>query len=126
MTKVRRLQLYRILRHFFVGCGWLIFLYEWIYVSYQTPGREQATLVFVLIPSLLLIQSGIYVWIAHNKRLATQGRRGLATRYTSPVFSRDHLGRRLIVDDRTLLGKEIVISVDGDSKSYTAVKEVCG
>ena len=122
MSEAREFKLYRFLRNFIVGCGWLLFLYEWINVSYQTPRRERITLAFVLIPSLFFIQFCIYLWIAHNKRLATQGNRGIATRYTSPAFSQDHLGRRLILDDGALFCKEITVSVDGDSKSYTAAK----
>jgi hypothetical protein len=120
MSEASKFRLYRFLRYFFVGCGWLIFVYEWIHVSYDTPRRDQLTLAYVLIFSLPLIQAGIYFWIAHNRRLSTQGRRGLATRYTSPAYSEDRLGRRLIFNDGALLSKEIVVSVEGNSKLYAA------
>jgi hypothetical protein len=81
------------------------------------------TLVLVLFPSLLLIHAGAAGWIAHSKRLAARGMRGRVTRYTSPVFSQDHLGRRLLMDERLVGSREIVISIDGESKSYTPAVE---
>lgn len=122
MSEASKFRLYRFLRYFFVGCGWLIFVYEWIHVSHDTSGRDQLTLTYVLVLSLLLIQAGICFWIAHNRRLSTQGRRGLTTRYTSPAYSEDRLGRRLIFNDGALLSREIVVSVNGNSKLYAAKK----
>jgi len=55
-----------------------MFIYEWIRVSHETPGKDQITIVFVLVPSLLLIHAGVSLWIAHNKRLAANGKRGLS------------------------------------------------
>lgn len=123
MSKARRFQSHRLLRYVLAGCGWLIVFYEWIHVSQQAPGRDEMTLILVLIPSLLVIHAGATAWIMHNKRLAVRGKRGLVSRYTSPVFSQDHLGRRLILDERSLRGKEIDIFIDGDSKSYTLAAE---
>jgi hypothetical protein len=126
MSNRHKLRFYRFLRRISAGCGWLLYFYEWIHVSYNTPGREQISFVFILVPSLFLIHAGIRIWIGHNKRLAAQGRRGLSTRYTSPVFSTDHLGRRLCLGDNSLLCKEIVVWIDGDSKFYAAAPEVSG
>ena len=119
----RKAQLYPYLRRVSAGCGWLLFGYEWVHVSYQTPRKEQLVFVAILVTSLLLIHAGIHFWIAHNKRLAARGSRGLITRYTSPVFSQDHLGRQLFLDERSLLGREIVVSISGDCKFYVAVPE---
>lgn len=79
----------------------LIVLFEWIHVSRQTPGIEKLTLLLFLIPALL-IQFGVTVWICHRKRIATRGERGLLSRYTSPVFSQDSLGRRFMMDERVI------------------------
>ncbi len=126
MSRAHKMQLYRVLRYFLAECGWLMFIYEWIRVSRETPGKDQITLVFVLVPSLLLIHAGVSVWIAHNKSLAANGKRGLVTRYISPAFSRDHLGRQLIMESGWLSCSEIVVSIDGDSKCYTPRAEVGG
>jgi len=115
--------LYSFLRRLTAGIGWLLFGYEWVHVSAQTPGKEQIVFVIILVTSLLLIHVGIHSWIAHNNRLAAKGRRGLATRYTSPVFSQDHLGRQLLLDASSLLSREIVVSINGDCKVYAAALE---
>jgi len=68
MSRAHKLQLYRVLRYFLAECGWLMFIYEWIRVSHETPGKDQITIVFVLVPSLLLIHAGVSLWIAHVLR----------------------------------------------------------
>ena len=118
MPTARRFH-HRLIRYLAAGCGWLLVFYGWINVSHQTPGSDRLRLVFVLIPSLLLIHAGATAWIEHGKRLAVRGKRGLVTRYTSPVFLQDHFGRRLIMEEGLLSGKEIYISITGDVKSYT-------
>lgn len=118
-----RTKSYRFLRYIIAGSGWLLFLYEWIRVSHQAPGRDELTLILVLLPSLFLIHVSATAWIAHSKRLAARGKRGLVTRYTSPVFSQDHLGRQLRLDKSSTVSKEIIVSIDGDAKSYTPAAE---
>jgi hypothetical protein len=119
----RQIQLYPYLRRITAGCGWLLFGYEWVHVSYQTPRKEQLVFVAILVSSLLLIHASIHFWVAHNKRLAAKGKRGLMTRYTSPVFSQDHLGRQLFLNEGSLLSREIVVSIDGNCKFYAAAVE---
>lgn len=123
MIGERKSQMYSCLRRISSGCGWLLFGYEWVHVSYQTPRKEQLVFVMILVASLLLIHTSIHFWVAHNKRLAAQGKRGLITRYTSPVFLQDHLGRQLFLDERSLLSREIVVSINGDCKFYAAAPE---
>jgi hypothetical protein len=123
VSTVPRTKSPSLLRYVFAGCGWLVVFYEWVHVSHQAPGRDELTLVLVLIPSLFLIHAGASAWIAHSKRLAVRGKRGLVTRYTSPVFTQDHLGRRLLMDERSIGSKEIVISIHGDAKFYTPAAE---
>lgn len=119
MPDAPKIRIYRRLRYLVAGCGWLLVLYEWFHVSQETPYRDELTLVLVLIPSLVLIHAGVTAWIAHSKRLAARGKRGRATRYTSPVYTQDHLGRRLIMDEKAPSCKEINISIDGDVKTYS-------
>ena len=123
MSIVPRTKSSSLFRYVFAGIGWLVVLYEWVHVSHQAPGRDELTLVLVLIPSLFLIHAGASAWISHSKRLAIRGKRGLVTRYTSPVFTQDHLGRRLLMDERSIRSKEITISIHGDAKSYTPAAE---
>lgn len=123
MSKIGTLH-YRLIRYLAAGCGWLIVSYEWLHVSQQAPGRDEITLVLVLIPSLFLIHGGAIAWISHSKRLAARGKRGLITRYTSPVFLQDHLGRKLIINEKSLDSKEIEITIDGEVKSYAPAAEI--
>ena len=123
MSSVHRTKSYTFLRYIIAGSGWLIIFYEWIRVSRQAPGRDELTLILVLIPSLFLIHVGASSWIAHSRRLAARGKRGLVTRYTSPVFSHDHLGRQLLFDKGSIGSKEVIVSIDGNAKSYTPAPE---
>ena len=123
MSTVHRSKSYTLLRYIIAGSGWLLIFYEWIRVSHQAPGRDELTLILVLIPSLFLIHAGAIAWIAHSRRLAARGKRGRVTRYTSPAFSQDHLGRQLLIDKSSIGSKEIIVSIDGDSKSYTPAAE---
>jgi hypothetical protein len=102
--------------------GWALFLVEWVRVSFQTPHSDEIVLVVVLALSLLLIHLGTYSWIAHNKRIAAKGKRGLLTPYASPDFSHDSLGRMLIIDRAIDQSREILISVEGDTKVYCPVQ----
>jgi hypothetical protein len=101
--------------------GWALFIIEWVRVSHQTAHSDEIILVVVLILSLLLIHIGTYSWIGHNKRIAARGKRGSSTRYASPQFSRDYLGRALIVDRNVHESREILISIDGETKAYHSV-----
>jgi len=102
--------------------GWVLFAIEWVRVSRQTAHADEIILVIVLVPSLLLIHIGAYSWIGHNKRVAASGKRGLITRYVSPEFSRDYLGRALFLDRNVNESREILISIDGETKSYQSVE----
>lgn len=102
--------------------GWVLFVIEWIRVTHQTARADEIILVVVLILSLLLIHIGTYSWIGHNKRIAAGGRRGSMTRYAPPEYSRDYLGRMLIMDDKVHESREIVVSIDGDTKVYRSVE----
>lgn len=123
MSTVRGNKSYSLVRYVLAGCGWFIVFFEWIHVSYQAPGRDEITLIVVLIPSLVLIHAAAKAWIMHSKRLAVRGKRGLVTRYTSPAFSHDRLGRQLIMDEAVSSSREIVIAIDGEAKSYKPAEE---
>ncbi len=123
MSTVHRTKSHTFFRYIIAGSGWLIIFYEWIRVSHQAPGRDELTLILVLIPSLFLIHVGASAWIGHCRRLAAKGKRGLITRYTSPVFSHDHLGRQLLFDEGSTGSKEVIVSIDGNTKSYAPATE---
>lgn len=78
----------------------------------------------VLTVSLLVVHLAAMAWIAHNKGLAARGKRGIATRYASPVFSQDHLGRPLEIESGSLVNMELDISIHGHTKSYTSTAEM--
>lgn len=102
--------------------GWVLFVFEWIRVTRHTAHADEIILVIILISSLLLIHVSTYSWIGHNKRIAASGKRGSTTRYASPEYSRDSLGRVLILDEKVHESREIVISIDGDTKVYHSVE----
>ncbi len=120
-TKVKT-RLYRIdfLSRATTACGWLLYVYEMVHVSRCTPRKEEISFVILVILAGLLIHVSIVVWIGHNKRLAMQGRRGHSTRYTTPVFTHDHLGRQLFFERHFLLSRELVVSIEGNSKFYAS------
>ncbi len=105
--------------------GWVLFVVEWIRVTHHTARLDEIILVVVLIVSLLFIHISAYSWIGHNKRIAARGRRGLMTRYASPEYSRDSLGRVLVMDGKVRDSREIIVSIEGDTKVYRSV-EVSG
>ncbi len=102
--------------------GWILFVIEWIRVTHRTAHADEIILVIVLISSLLLIHIGTYSWIGHNKRIAASGKRGSMTRYASPAYSHDYLGRALVLDEKVRESREIVVSIDGDTKIYHSVE----
>ena len=105
--------------------GWILFVVEWFRVTRYTARADEIILVVVLIVSLLLIHLSAYSWIGHNKRIAARGRRGSITAYASPEYSHDSLGRVLVIDDKVHESREIIISIEGDTKVYRPV-EVSG
>lgn len=118
MPSSRYPRLYKYLRHIAAACGWLLYLYEWVHVSWQTPRREPVAFAILLISVTLLMHAGIAAWISHNKRLAANGKRGRMTRYTVPSFTQDTLGRQLFVHDAAHQSREIIVGVEGDTKYY--------
>lgn len=117
-------RLYKFLRHVAAACGWLLYFYEWVHVSWQTPRHEPIAFAILLISATLLMHAGIAAWIAHNKRLAATGKRGRMTRYTVPAFTQDYLGRQLVVHEETRQSQEVIIRVDGDTKFYLPAQEL--
>jgi hypothetical protein len=111
-------RLYKFLRYASAAVGWLLYAYEWVHVSWQTPRREPVVFVILFILTIVLMHFSIVWWIDHNKRLALAGKRGLCTRYVVPSFSQDYLGRELVMHDECRLSQEILVRVDGGLKFY--------
>jgi hypothetical protein len=111
-------RLYRFLRYASAAIGWLLYCYEWVHVSWQTPRQEPVTFVFLFILTVVLMHLAIAWWIDHNKLIAAAGKRGLSTRYIVPVFVQDYLGRQLVLHDDCRLSQEILVRVDGGTKFY--------
>jgi hypothetical protein len=118
MPVSRHPRLYKFLRRAAAACGWFLYFYEWVHVSWQTPRAEPVSFAVLLILATLLMHAGIAAWIAHNRRLAARGTRGRMTRYTVPVFTQDYLGRQLVVHEATRTSREVIVRIDGDTKFY--------
>ncbi len=119
MSDSQKSVLHRYLRRLLAGCGWIVFLFEWLTVSYRTPKGEEVVFAAVLVTSVLLVHLSTWAWITHNKRLARMGARGSMARYEVPHFSQDHLGREVVVDEQLRQSNEIVVSIVGTSKVYS-------
>lgn len=102
--------------------GWALFVFEWVHVSSQTAHSDEIILVTILSLSLILIHLGTRSWIGHNRRVAAKGNRGSVTRYASPDFTHDSLGRLMVIDNAIHQSQEILISIEGDKKVYSSVE----
>lgn len=118
MQDSRYPRLYKFLRYASAAIGWLLYAYEWVHVSYQTPRREPITFVFLFVLTVIVMHLSIVWWVDHNKRRAAAGRRGLCTRYIVPVFVQDYLGRELVLHDECNMSQEIHVHIDGGTKFY--------
>ncbi len=118
MQESRFPRLYKFLRYASATIGWLLYVYEWVHVSWQTPSREPVAFVFLFIFTVVLMHLSIVWWIDHNKRRALAGKRGLCTRYIVPAISQDYLGRQLVLDEDCGDSQEILVHIDGGIKFY--------
>lgn len=98
--------------------GWLLYCFGWFYIVHFTPRREPLLFVAFLCFAALILYVGVQTWVAHNRRLARVGKRGNMTRYTSPSYSRDHLGRELVFDPQLALAREVTVSATENRKVY--------
>jgi hypothetical protein len=106
-----------------IGIGWLLYCDGWLRILHVTSRREPLSFAVVLAGAALVLSLGVHLWIAHNRRLAAAGHRGNMTRYTSPSYSHDHLGRELVLDGHLTLAREVVVSATGDRKVYVIAAE---
>jgi hypothetical protein len=100
--------------------GWILYCLGWVRIFQITPRREPATFALFLTSAAIILVVIVRSWVAHNKRLASRGRRGRLTRYTPPAYSHDHLGRTLIFDANLGSAREVMITVAKDNKMYRA------
>lgn len=105
-----------------VVVGWILYCVGWARTTQITSRREPLYFVIFFAGAALLLKLTVRLWVAHNKRLATSGRRGVVTRYTVPSYSHDHLGRTLVFAPEVSSGREITISVTAGTKLYSAVQ----
>jgi hypothetical protein len=117
-------RLYMFLRYASAAMGWLLYAYEWVHVSWQTPRREPVTFAILLILTMFLMHFSIAWWIDHNKRLASAGKRGLYTRYIVPSFVQDYLGRQLVLHEDCHDSQEIHVHIDGGTKFCVPAPEM--
>ena len=104
-----------------VSVGWILYCVGWARTTQLTSRREPLYFAIFFAGAALLLKITVRLWVAHNKRLATSGRRGAVTRYTVPSYSHDHLGRTLVFAPEVSYGREITIAVTAGTKLYTAV-----
>lgn len=105
-----------------VVVGWILYGAGWARTTKMTSRREPLYFVIGFVGAAILLKVTVRLWVAHNKRLAASGRRGAVTRYTVPSYSRDHLGRALVLAPEVSSGREITISVTAGTKLYSAVQ----
>ena len=122
VSKERKSLVLKMLRSFCAACGWLLFAIEWIRIWHQTTHFDEMLLLSVLISLFILIHICTYFWIRHNKHIAARGKRGAVTRYMSPIFVKDCLGRTLVIDEEVTDAQEITVCADDTGKFYQAVE----
>lgn len=104
--------------------GWLLYCFGWLRIISITPRREPLTFVLFLTAAAIMMFVMVHSWIAHNKRLATHGKRGNMTRYTPPSYSSDHLGRKLLFGPEMSSAREVSVLVRDGFKVYAIGSEV--
>lgn len=99
--------------------AWFLFFYWWRRVALQSTPAEAQFAIFVLIIVAVCIFFGMLGWVRHNLKLALRGKRGFATRYLRPAFTRDWLDRTLVFRATLpLRGRWFIIPADRGEKLY--------
>jgi hypothetical protein len=89
--------------------GWTLFAYWWAEVLAQDQPRPLYTMLLVLFVFAVVVLAGTFIWIWHNRRIASRGNRGRATRYTKPHYARDAVGREIEIPAQDIMrGAEVI------------------
>lgn len=113
-----------ILRWIFAFLSWCLFFFWWKEAA--TPGwvSPRAVLYSLLLIAAVVSAAVIYsaVWIFHNKRIASRGKRGFVSFYKPPRFEADALGRRLklLPMQHDTYDPIVIVRNAGDHKEYVA------
>jgi hypothetical protein len=101
--------------------AWMLFFYWWRRVALEnTLGTATLALAILTIVALSILLSTL-VWIRHNIKLASRGKRGFSTRYLRPLFECDGLDRPVVFSNAAfaLEGTWFVIHADEKEKRYS-------
>ena len=101
--------------------GWWLFIYWWGAVYDADQPRPFYRLLFFLTAFCLITLLVTFSWIWHNVRIARRGRRGMAARYSPPIYERDALDRRVIIQDAHLVRSApvVIVTADETTKTFT-------
>lgn len=99
--------------------AWAVFFYWWAVVATDVARVRVEYALWVL----TLMAVGVFfvtlLWIRHNLRIASRGKRGFSTRYLVPVFENDYLNRPLEFRPATPRGERwVVVHADAERKVY--------
>ena len=105
--------------------GWLLFALWWrvVLIKESTTFLGQALAVVGVGVALVLVAS--LAWVQHNKRIARSGKRGNASRFIRRAWTRDALGRPVVLPSAESLKSASVIAVHitATGKKYEVVEQ---
>ena len=104
---------------------WILFGYYWYVVVQRQIGRDSVQPLGILFAITVLGLAVTLWWIAHNKRIASKGRRTETLPQPPEPFDQDYLGRPLVGSTVEDLKKARIIDIDlddGGHKVYTTVE----
>lgn len=101
--------------------AWMLFFYWWRRVALENTLLTATLALAILTIVALSVLLFALVWIRHNIKLASRGKRGFSTRYLRPLFECDELDRSLVFSNATpaLEGTWFVIHADEKEKRYS-------
>ena len=104
---------------------WILFGYYWyVVVAEREVSADTLHAMGVLAGSTALGLALTLWWVAHNKRIASKGRRTATLPAPPEPFAQDHLGRPRTAPDIAVLqnARVVDIALDGEGRNdYTTV-----
>jgi len=100
--------------------GWVLFALWWRVVLTVESTDFFLRALAILGVGMAVVFTTSRWWVAHNKRLARKGNRGLTSRYAVPSWAHDAIDRPVVMQSRSELAAAavITISADGQTKRY--------
>ena len=99
--------------------GWTLFAYWWVDVIEKTDKVVFLRALAAVVIVIDIVLFATLIWIAHNRRLARRGKRGLSTPFRIPQFERDRVHRAIILAGRDSLRRAPILIITATPKEKT-------